>query len=103
MRPRLLLLLVLSLGGCTTASRDTVLIPVQQVPGSRMPSQPLSAIMLLPPGKGPFPAIIVLHTCGGRSLLQEDWAARLNAWGYAAVIPNSFTPRGVVSVCSPVN
>jgi dienelactone hydrolase len=68
-----------------------------------MPSQPLSAIMLLPPGKGPFPAIIVLHTCGGRSLLQEDWAARLNAWGYAAVIPNSFTPRGVTNVCAPAD
>lgn len=90
--------------GCGVAGqRDSVAIPVQSVPGSRMPAQPLPAVLLLPAGSGPFPAIIVLHTCGGRNLLQEDWAARLNSWGYAALIPNSFAPRGVVSVCSPVN
>jgi len=94
---------LLMLAACATGQRAAVNFPVQSVPGSRMPAQPLAAILLLPAGPGPFPAIIVLHTCSGRSLLQEDWAARLNAWGYAALIPNSFGPRGVVSVCAPAN
>ncbi len=99
-----LLAMLCALAGCTASGqRDSVSIAVQSVPGSRMPTQPLPAVLLLPAGSGPFPAIIVLHTCGGRTLLQEDWAARLNSWGYAALIPNSFAPRGVVSVCSPAN
>ena len=29
------------------------------------------------------------------------WTARLNGWGYAVVAIDSFTPRGVTSVCAP--
>ena len=31
-----------------------------------MPSVPIPAALKLPPGQGPFPAIVVLHGCGGR-------------------------------------
>ena len=102
-RPSALLVLLGAVAGCAVGQRGSVSIPVQNVPGSRMPAQPLPAVLILPAGTGPFPAIIVLHTCSGRSLLQEDWAARLNSWGYAALIPNSFSPRGVASVCAPAN
>ena len=58
-------------------------------------------VTTLPPGKGPFPAVIVLHGCGGRGPSQLIWARRLNGWGYAALIPDSLTPRGVRRVCEP--
>lgn len=97
------LLLLAGLAGCAVGQNEAVSIPVQNVPGSRMPTRPLPAVLMLPEGSGPFPAVIVLHTCGGRAPLQEDWGARLNAWGYAALIPDSFAPRNVVSVCAPGN
>ena len=64
-----------------------------------MPEGPIPAAFKLPAGKGPFPAVIVLHGCGGRGASQLIWARRLNGWGYAALIPDSLTPRGVKRVC----
>jgi dienelactone hydrolase len=67
----------------------------------RMPSGPLPAVLRLPAGAGPFPAVILLHGCNGPFSGMPDWAYRLNAWGYAALMPDSMTPRGVKSVCDP--
>ena len=84
-----------------TAGVNDVQIPPIEVPGSSMPSGPIPATFELPPGKGPFPAVIVLHGCGGRGASQLYWAKRLNGWGYAALIPDSMPPRGVKRVCEP--
>lgn len=81
---------------------ETVAVPVQSVPGSRLPTEPIPGILELPDGKDPFPAVIVLHGCGGRGAAQQVWAGRLNGWGYAALILDSFAPRGVFGgVCAP--
>ncbi len=69
----------------------------------RMPAGPLPAVLRLPAGDGPFPAVILLHGCGGPFAGMPDWAYRLNAWGYAALMPDSMTPRGVRSVCAPAD
>src|SRR5262245_15018422 len=48
-----------------------------------------------PEGGGPFPAVVLLHTCGGVwSGHMTGWAKRLTDRGYAALIVDSFTPRG---------
>ncbi|HEY1934589.1 MAG TPA: dienelactone hydrolase family protein [Acetobacteraceae bacterium] len=84
----------------SAASSTDVSIPPQAVPGSRMPTKPIPATLMLPDGKGPFPAIIVLHGCSGPRPGQTVWAQRLNGWGYAALIPSSFFARGVYAgVC----
>jgi dienelactone hydrolase len=84
-------------------------IPPQPLAGTRAAPQPLPARLYLPDGKGPFPALVVMHTCaglgggtalGGTSLIDQ-WIGRLNGWGYAALVPDSFSPRGVSSVCAP--
>jgi dienelactone hydrolase len=80
---------------------DDVSIPALPLARSRMPDNPIPATLKLPHGKGPFPAVIVLHGCGGRGPSQLLWADRLNAWGYAALIPDSMTPRGIKRVCEP--
>ena len=59
-----------------------------------------TVILRLPAGTGPFPVIILLHDCGGVGDGLPDWAARLNDWGYATLMPDSLTPRGVTSVCA---
>jgi dienelactone hydrolase len=83
------------------ADPDTVEIPPISVPRARMSPGPIPAVYRIPEGEGPFPAVIVLHGCGGRGASQLIWARRLNGWGYAVLIPDSMTPRGVKRVCEP--
>lgn len=52
-----------------------------------------------PAGAGPFPAMVVLHGCAGVGPHSRNWARRLRAWGYAALVVDSFGPRGVREVC----
>ncbi len=80
---------------------DVVEIPSVEASLARMPPGPIPAVFMRPAGQGRFPAVIVLHGCGGRGASQVYWARRLNRWGYAALIPDSMTPRGVKRVCEP--
>jgi dienelactone hydrolase len=100
--PRLgLLAALLLLAACTgdTGQKQSVLIPEQQVPGSRVPDRPLTAVLVTPDGPGPFPVVILLHGCSGLSGNETFWADRLRRWGYASLIPDSFDPRWVTKVC----
>jgi dienelactone hydrolase len=58
-----------------------------------------SGELFKPDGAGPFPAVVVLHGCGGLGVHDQAWAQRLNRWGYVAFVIDSFGPRGVLSVC----
>lgn len=81
-------LLVLAVSGCAA--------PLQ-VPSDEAGGLPADAPMQLykPAGEGPFPAVVVLHGCGGIAERDRVWAQRLNGWGYAALTVDSFGPRGV--------
>ncbi len=50
-------------------------------------------------GTGPFPAVVLLHTCGGVGPPLYSWAQRFTQAGYVALIVDSNTPRGVISNC----
>jgi dienelactone hydrolase len=59
-----------------------------------------------PAGAGPFPAIVLLHGCGGlldeRGRVSErevDWADRFVAAGYLVAVPDSFGSRAKGSQC----
>ena len=68
-------------------------------PGDSGPPPMLYATMYKPSGQGPFPGMVVLHHCGG---IDSDLHARarwLVGMGYAAIVPDSFGPRGTGSVC----
>jgi dienelactone hydrolase len=63
-------------------------------------SQPaLPAYLARPSGSGPFPAVVVLHGCGGFGSVPVAWADRLARWGYVALVPDSLTSRGRSSGC----
>ncbi|GAB4295384.1 MAG: dienelactone hydrolase family protein [Roseovarius sp.] len=55
--------------------------------------------LTLPDGAGPFPAVILLHGCGGlQPAVAEGLAIHaraLNAAGFAALVLDSFGPRGI--------
>jgi dienelactone hydrolase len=44
--------------------------------------------------------VIVLHGCDGIVPHDRDWARRLAEWGYAALLIDSFRPRGFTEVCN---
>ena len=58
---------------------------------------------------GPGPAVVFAHGCGGLfgkngiTTRETDWAQRLNGAGYSVLMVDSFTPRGVKSMCAPAN
>ena len=59
--------------------------------------------LTLPKGTPPFPAVILMHGCGGVTQNMNVWAQRLRSWGYAALILDSFAPRGIENVCDRGN
>lgn len=58
-------------------------------------------------GNGPAPAVVFAHGCGGLigkngiNARETDWAQRLTGDGYSVLMVDSFTPRGVKSMCAP--
>lgn len=67
-----------------------------------MPQQgpPLVGFLSRPQGKGPFPAVVVMHGCGGLgSRLKNDVADRLVSQGYVVLVVDSFVTRQMKSTC----
>ncbi|MEI6306310.1 MAG: dienelactone hydrolase family protein [Deltaproteobacteria bacterium] len=61
----------------------------------------LSGRLQKPAGDGPFPAVVLLHGCGGIQPKRDHiWAERLVSWGYATLQVDSFQPRRISSVCT---
>lgn len=68
----------------------------------------LSGRLYKPAGKGPFPAVVFLHGCGGLLNNSGNIGSQFDYWGkkmvnetfYTALFVDSFTPRGVMDgVC----
>jgi dienelactone hydrolase len=64
-------------------------------------SATISGRLTLPPGEDRLPAIVVAHGSGGIQPGREhEWAARLNALGYATFVVDSFSGRGLRSTAA---
>jgi dienelactone hydrolase len=64
------------------------------------PASDAWAELFIPAKQGPFPAIVVLHGCDGVTRHARIWAQQLVGWGYAAIVVDSFRPRGATTVCN---
>jgi dienelactone hydrolase len=67
----------------------------------------LEGVLWRPPGAGPFPGLVLLHGCTGLRARGGAIQAKLRWWtehflglGYATLLVDSFTPRGVDEVCT---
>ncbi len=68
----------------------------------------LSGFLYRPQGAGPFPAVVLMHGCGGlysRSTGQVGskmrfWAEFLREHGYMALLIDSFRPRNLEEICT---
>jgi dienelactone hydrolase len=60
-------------------------------------SVPLTGELYRPAGKGPVPAVILLHPCSGRlpPRIEQADALRYTTLGYAVLAVDSFTARGI--------
>ncbi len=61
----------------------------------------IKALLFKPEGKGPFPAIVGLHGCGGLwrgegnlNAREREWAKHFVELGFVVLFPDSFTSRG---------
>src|SRR6185503_14294352 len=64
-------------------------------PAARVPA------LFKPEGAGPFPAVVLSHTCSGLSGSLYNWAERFTAAGYVALIIDHLGPRGRKFNCPP--
>ena len=58
------------------------------------------AELYMPATAGPVGAVIVLHGCDGVGPHHRGWSKLLQSWGYAALLVDSFRPRGKSNVCN---
>ena len=63
-------------------------------------AQPLQGLLRRPAGPGPFPAVVLLHSCSGNwKKLDERWGRQIAPWGYVTLTVDSFGPRGIEETC----
>jgi dienelactone hydrolase len=56
--------------------------------------------VVVPEGKGPFPAVVIMHGCSGVRPNSEMWARLLRDNGYASIVVDTFPLRGVSQTCT---
>jgi dienelactone hydrolase len=90
-------LLALGLAGCAGAA-GLYVVRFAAPAGERAP---LTGMMARPSGPGPFPAVVLLHTCSGLwDEFERDWARWFAKEGYVPMVVDSFTSRGVKNMCA---
>lgn len=95
MRSLSLLVLCTSLlaAGCTPTHVAVPALPASDVAR-------IAGHLRIPAGAGPFPAVVLLHGCGGIRANAHRWARHLGVHGYATLVLDSFGPRRVSEICS---
>ena len=74
--------------------------PVRLIGYLARPDNGLSALTREPPGNtAPYPAVVLLHGCGGISSHTAAIADRLGAWGYVALAVDTLGSRGMENGC----
>jgi dienelactone hydrolase len=70
----------------------------------------IDGYLFRPTGRGPYPALVFLHGCGGLlspsgsiAPREIDWQSRLTAAGYVVLMVDSFTTRRSGEICSPAS
>ena len=69
------------------ASAQSVSFPSVTV-GSSQAGPEVNGWIYKPPGEGPFPAIILAHSCAGRNQHTDVWGKLLVSWGYLVLAPD---------------
>ena len=95
--------------GVGAQSLDFIRSRASEAPDLKFPEQaktlgffsPLAMAIYKPDGPGPFPALVIVHSCGGLRPEIQDWAKEALSRGYVAFVIDSLGPRGLKTVCIP--
>jgi dienelactone hydrolase len=60
---------------------------------------PIQGYLTKPRGNGPFPAVVLLHSCNGASATRRSVANVVAGWGYVALFVDDYTTRGFTEGC----
>jgi dienelactone hydrolase len=90
--PLLSLAVAALLQGCVTSAT------FPNVRGASVPQA--TGLVTLPKGNGPFPAVIIVHGCSGVRQNATMWADFLKENGYASIVMDGFSPRGINEICT---
>jgi dienelactone hydrolase len=63
-------------------------------------SEEVQGYLTRPRGRGPFPAVVVLHTCLGLPQERASIGERIAAWGFVALFVDDFGTRGLKDTCA---
>jgi dienelactone hydrolase len=61
---------------------------------------PIQGYLTKPKGAGPFPAVVLLHSCLGLPANRRSMAESLAGWGYVALFVDDFSTRGLRETCA---
>ena len=98
MKRALVLIFCLLILSETAFAFTPVTVPTAEKLAGGRPLQ-LSAWLTKPESAGLFPAVVMLHGCGGLSQSYRQWIDRLTKWGYVVLAVDSFTARGTKRIC----
>jgi dienelactone hydrolase len=61
---------------------------------------PIQGYLTRPGGEGPFPALVLLHSCLGVPANKTSIGEMFAGWGYVALFVDDFTTRGLRETCA---
>lgn len=82
-----------------TAAADSLVAFPAAAAGGR-PGPEIRGHLTKPEGAGPFPAVILLHSCLGLPSNRRAIQAALTAQGYATLFVDDFSTRGLKETCA---
>jgi dienelactone hydrolase len=62
--------------------------------------EPIQGYLSRPRGAGPFPAVVLLHSCLGLPAERAAIGERIATWGYVALYVDDFATRGLKETCA---
>ena len=83
------------LAGCAPAEADELVNFASAGQGD-----PIQGYLTKPKGAGPFPAVVLLHSCLGLPASAASIGDAYRGWGYVALFVDDFATRGLKETCA---
>jgi dienelactone hydrolase len=68
--------------------------------GVGQPGAAITGYLTKPTGRGPFPAVVLLHSCLGLPVDRNAIGKMIASWGYVALFVDDFATRGLKQTCT---
>ena len=72
----------------------------QDAAGVGQPGAAIKGYLTKPSGQGPFPAVVLLHSCLGLPVDRSAIGKMIASWGYVALFVDDFGTRGLKQTCT---